>query len=79
MLPAVELNKPDVAVIIGKGRKEIFIDITPSLAIYKHCRLRALLSHRGRHGSTGRALRFGAEPSLMRSNSFNGPSACAMR
>src|SRR5580700_7440335 len=27
-------NKPDVAVIIGKDQKEIFIDTSPSLAIY---------------------------------------------
>jgi 3-O-methylgallate 3,4-dioxygenase len=27
-------NKPDVAVLIGKDQKEIFIDVSPSLAIY---------------------------------------------
>src|ERR1700722_17362985 len=27
-------NKPDVAIIIGKDQKEIFVDTSPSLAIY---------------------------------------------
>jgi 3-O-methylgallate 3,4-dioxygenase len=29
-----EANKPDVAIIIGKDQKEIFLDTSPSLAIY---------------------------------------------